>query len=53
MKLGGYPGKNHRIPDCCDVMKSLMHNNDFIIHQPLKGNGASLSIRYHRRTENV
>lgn len=50
-ELGGYPGNNHRIPVCCDAMKSLMLNNDFITNQPIKGNGASLTIRYHKRIE--
>lgn len=45
-KLGGYPGENHRMPTCCSVMKSLMKPTDKVLSAPLKGKGASLTIRY-------
>ena len=45
-KLGGYPGKNHRMPVCCHAMRKMMREGDVIISQPPKGNGASLTIRY-------
>ena len=44
--VGGYPGPDHRMPVCCSVMKKVMRNTDIIISQPLKGQGASLTIRY-------
>jgi hypothetical protein len=44
--LGGYPGPNHRIPDCCQVMKRLMKAGDSIIKQPKSGQGASLAISF-------
>ncbi len=48
-ELGGYPGKNHRMPTCCIVMKKLMSSNDMIIYEPKKGKGASLTMRYYKR----
>lgn len=48
-QLGDYPGKNHHMPVCCSVMRSLMKNGDAIIHSPLKGNGATLKIRYYKK----
>ena len=48
-KLGGYPGKNHRMPTCCNAMRKFMVPKDIVIYQPLKGNGASLTIRYFKR----
>lgn len=44
--VGGYPGKNHNMPGCCDVMYSLKRSEDIILATPLKGKGASLRIRY-------
>jgi hypothetical protein len=44
--VGGYPGSNHRMPVCCEVMYSLMHAGDEIIASPPKGRGATLIIRY-------
>ena len=44
--VGGYPGKKHRMPSCCEVIKSMKKVNDEIINEPTKGNGASLTIRY-------
>ena len=43
---GFYPGNNHRMPVCCDVMREEMQAIDIIIQQPPKGNGATLTIRY-------
>jgi len=45
-KVGGYPGPNHRMPICCDVMKKFIKSGDAIIKQPPKGTGASLTIYY-------
>lgn len=44
--LGGYPGTNHRMPVCCKAMRTNMKLGDEILHQPPKGNGATLCIRY-------
>ncbi len=47
--LGGYPGKNHSMPICCDVMYQKMRGDDVILHTPLKGKGATVTIRYFKR----
>lgn len=44
--VGGYPGIDHRMPVCCEVMTSTMEDGDKIIDQPPKGKGARLTIRY-------
>ena len=46
--LGGYPGRDHRVPVCCKVMKEEMSPNygDKILQEPPSGQGASLTIRY-------
>lgn len=43
--VGGYPGPGHRMPNCCQVMKSEMRPGDTITSS-LKNAGASLTIRY-------
>ncbi len=45
-KVGGYPGHNHRMPVCCDVMRNAMAVGDTILYAPPKGKGATLEIRY-------
>jgi len=45
-RLGGYPSPNHRMPVCCDVMRSDMKLGDTVVSEPKKGKGASLKIRY-------
>ena len=44
--VGGYPGHTHRLPACCRVMRRNMKPGDEILHQPPKGAGATLVIRY-------
>lgn len=44
--VGGYPGRNHRMPVCCEVMKRNMKPGDQILQQPPEGQGATLVIRY-------
>jgi hypothetical protein len=44
--VGAYPGKDHRMPICCTVMRDFMHPGDEIVSAPPKGDGASLEIRY-------
>lgn len=46
INVGGYPGPNHNMPSCCDVMYEQMKNKDKILESPKKGKGASLLIRY-------
>jgi hypothetical protein len=45
-RVGGYPGSEHRMPVCCDVMRAAMNAQDSILQQPPKGKGASLTVRY-------
>ena len=45
-KVGGYPSSDNRMPVCCDVMRKKMKVGDIIVNSPLKGNGASLTIKY-------
>ena len=44
--VGGYPGEDHRMPTCCDVMYDNMRHEDKILEKPPKGKGANLIIRY-------
>lgn len=44
--VGHYPGRDHRMPMCCDVMYQNMTDSDLILEQPPKGKGASLIVRY-------
>lgn len=46
-KLGGYPGRNHSMPSCCDAMYDIKKDSDEIISAPTKGKGATLKIRYY------
>lgn len=46
--LGGYPGKDHSMPSCCDVLyEEHDRGGADILSAPPKGKGASLTIRYH------
>ena len=47
-RVGDYPGKNHRMPVCCEVMRGALAPDagDEILEQPPSGQGASLTIRY-------
>ena len=45
--VGEYPGTDHRMPICCDVMYKNKNSDDQIISAPPKGKGASLTIEYH------
>src|SRR5262249_23681741 len=44
--IGGYPGKNHRMPLCCHAMRAAMRQGDEILAAPPQGDGPSLTIRY-------
>lgn len=44
--IGGYPGKGHRMPLCCEAMYFARQSTDEILMKPPKGHGASLTIRY-------
>ena len=45
-EVGGYPGSDHRMPSCCSVMRGEMASGDAVVHQPPKGDGANLVIRF-------
>jgi 5-methylcytosine-specific restriction protein A len=44
--VGDYPGPDHRMPICCQVMKADVRAGDEVLSSPPKGQGASLTIRY-------
>lgn len=45
--VGGYPGTNHRMPLCCEIMYQFQKDGDKIIEDGTqKGYGASITIRY-------
>lgn len=44
--VGGYPGPDHRMPICCNVMRTNMRNGDEVLSEPPSGEGATLTIRY-------
>ena len=33
-KVGGYPGRNHRMPNCCSAMRQSMKSGDKILNAP-------------------
>ena len=47
-RVGGYPGRDHRTPNCCQVMKALLalDYRDVIVEGPRSGQGPTLTIRY-------
>lgn len=47
-RVGGYPGRNHRMPVCCQVMRAALAPDagDVILQEPAGGQGASLTVRY-------
>jgi hypothetical protein len=47
-RVADYPGRNHRIPVCCEVMRGAFAADagDVILEEPPSGQGASLTIRY-------
>ena len=45
-RVSGYPGNDHRMPQCCEAMRRETGATDELISEPLSGQGASLTIRY-------
>jgi 5-methylcytosine-specific restriction protein A len=47
-RVGDYPGPNHRMPLCCQVMKQYLTEEagDEIVETPPSGQGDTLRIRY-------
>ena len=50
-EVGGYPGRNHRMPLCCAVMRDAMREGDTVESSLESGQGASLLIRYVIRAQ--
>ena len=46
---GGYPGKHHRMPQCCEAMYRLMAGDDQVLNAPASGKGAYVTVRYYKR----
>lgn len=44
--VGSYPGNNHRMPLCCQVMKDAMNDGDAALQSPPSGQGATLIVQY-------
>ncbi|MGE5338656.1 MAG: hypothetical protein ACM3PU_12565, partial [Gemmatimonadota bacterium] len=44
--LGGYPGTDHRMPVCCDVMRQALLPGDQVMVEPPKNRGASFTVRF-------
>ena len=46
-RMGGYPGHDHRMPICCEVMKAQLaiDYGDAVTNEPPSGQGDSLKIR--------
>jgi 5-methylcytosine-specific restriction protein A len=47
-RVGPPRGRNHRMPNCCQVMKAQLatDNGDVIVNEPPSGQGPTLTIRY-------
>ena len=45
-RVGGYPGRSHKMPQCCRAMRDAMSDADVVIESPPKGAGANLVIEY-------
>jgi hypothetical protein len=47
-RAGGGSGKDHRMPNCCQVMKTQVAADygDVVVSGPPSGQGPSLRIRY-------
>ena len=47
-RVGGYPGRDHRMPICCGVMREQLSEKwgDRLVQEPPSGEGASLRISY-------
>ena len=45
--VGGYPGTNHRMPMCCNVMYAeMVEGADEVLSGSPSGQGASVAIEY-------
>ena len=46
-EVGGYPNSNHRMPNCCKVLRQLKRKKDEILEEPTSEFGATLKIKYY------
>jgi hypothetical protein len=48
VRVGALRGRNHRMPNCCRVMKAQLATDygDVIVNEPSSGQGPTLTIRY-------
>ena len=44
--IGDYPGTDHRMPICCNIMRKNMMSGDEVLSEPPSGAGATLTIKY-------
>jgi hypothetical protein len=42
--LGGYPGSEHGMPNCCEAMEDEMKSGDTLLLE--RSNGAGMTVRY-------
>ncbi|WP_431030064.1 hypothetical protein [Lysinibacillus sp. LZ02] len=45
--VGGYPGKNHRMPMCCNAMFKSMREGDEILHSTPSKQSNTTKIKYY------
>ena len=47
-RVGEYPGRKHRMPNCCQVMTGQLNleYGDTVVAEPPSGQGSILTIRY-------
>jgi len=50
IRVGNYPGPDHRMPVCCNIMRKKMGPNDIVLKEPPSGQGV-IVIRYFLENE--
>ncbi len=50
IRVGNYPGPDHRMPVCCDIMRKKMGANDIVLKEPPSGQGV-IVVRYFLENE--
>jgi len=50
IRVGNYPGPDHRMPVCCDIMRKKMGPDDIVLKEPPSGQGV-IVIRYFLENE--
>ena len=44
--VGGYPGRDHRMPMACAALRRAMRSSDSVLPNKLKKDGASFTVHY-------